>query len=153
MNMIHKIIVWLIFLTYFTAQIQPDFSLTCVRYVEVELKLSGIPVQIGLGHNGSRQFVHDIVNSIRGVEIDGFVQRIPVHDLKLVVRGTESDVLIVLQDIRVEIDKRSSENHCEIETIRFIACLSWPSSRSFKILGSASIRAIKSDNSDDKFVK
>jgi hypothetical protein len=127
-------------------QIWPNlFASGAVRHVEVEWKISGIPVTIGLGPNGSRQFVNDIVIAITSVLIDGFVIRIPTHDLKVVIRGTEADVQYVLQQIR------DSMNDCDIEEIRFNLYHAWPNNPSFNICGSISINAIKSDKSDDKF--
>ena len=127
-------------------QIQPNlFTFGAVRRIEVEWKLTGIPIKIGLGPNGSRQFVNDLVNTIVGVVIDGFVMRIPAHDLKLVIRGTGDDVVYVLQQIRDAIPDS------DIEEVRNNSYHAWPTNPSFKIVGSASTKAVKSEHSDDKF--
>ena len=59
-----------------------------VSRVEAELMLSEISVQAGLQPGGSRGFVLNFVNTMTGVLIDGFVQRIPYHNLKVVIRVT-----------------------------------------------------------------
>lgn len=115
-----------------------------VSRFEAELKLTGISVQTGLQPGGSRGFVFDFVNTLTGVLIDGFVQRIPVHDLKVVIRGTEDHVQFVIGQLRDSID-------CDFQEIRYGGYHAWPSDPRFKIIRSATRRALKSDVSDDAF--
>ena len=111
--------------------------------METELKLSGIPIRVGLQPNGARGVIHLIVDSLRNVFIDGYVQRIPDHDIKIVLKGTERDIQIVVTEIVKNIPD------CNIETVRYCYCVSWPNVPSFKILQSASRDAVKSKLSDD----
>lgn len=120
------------------------FSSLPVSRFEAELKLTGISIQTGLQPGGSRGFVFDLVNTLTGVLIDGFVQRIPVHDLKIVIRGTEDHVLLVIEQLRRSID-------CDFQQIRYINYYAWPSDPRFKIIRSTTRRALKSDISDDVF--
>jgi hypothetical protein len=120
------------------------FSSLLVSRFEAELKLTGITIQTGLRPGGSRGFVFNFVNTMIGVFIDGFVQRIPCHDLKVVIRGTEDHVQYVIGQLRNSID-------CDIQEIRYGGYHAWPSDPRFKILRSASRRALKSDLSDDIF--
>eukprot|EP01034_Spumella_vulgaris_P036856 gene36856-45468_t len=120
------------------------FSSLLVSRFEAELKLTGISVQTGLQPGGSRGFVLGFVNTMTGVLIDGFVQRIPIHDLKVVLRGTEEHVQFVIGQLRDSID-------CDIQEIRYGGYHAWPADPRFKILGSATRKALKSDKSDDAF--
>jgi hypothetical protein len=52
------------------------------------------------------------VNTITSALIDGFAQRIPVYDLKVVTRGTEDYVQFVIGQVRDSFD-------CEIQEIRY----------------------------------
>ena len=115
-----------------------------VSRFEAELKLTGISVQTGLQPGGSRGFVFNMVNSMTGVFVDGFVQRIPVHDLKVVLRGTENDVQNVIRELGEKIV-------CDIQEIRYGRYHTWPSNPHFKILGSSSRRALKSNVSNDAY--
>ena len=63
--------------------------------------------------------------------------------MKLVIRGTEYDVQNVLQHIRENIDS-------DIEEVRVNFYHAWPTNPSFKIVGSTSAKAVKSEHSDDK---
>ena len=101
------------------------FSTLVVSRVEVELKLSGLSIKTGLQPGGSRGFVLYLVTTLTGVLIDGFVQRVPVHDLRVVIRGTEDHVVFVIERLRNSID-------CDIQEIRFGSYHSWPSNPHFK---------------------
>ena len=79
------------------------------RLFETELRLSGVPVTFGLSEGGSRGYIHRLVTGCFGVLVDGFVQRIPVHDLKIILRGSENDIDIVANRIRSQLST------CEIE--------------------------------------
>merc|ERR1712194_632779 len=87
---------------------------------EVELRLTQIPVESGLHNGGCRGLVLSLVTGIRCIEVDGFVQRIPVHDLKVVIRGTAEHVQSAIQVIRSSID-------CDIEQLRSTNYHAWPS--------------------------
>ena len=118
-----------------------------LQFVEAELKLTEISIQSGLQPGGSRGFVFNLVNGMKGVSIDGFVQRIHICDLKVVLRGTEGDAQYVMAALRNLVN-------CDIEEIRYESFHAWPISPntpSFKILTSASRRAKKSDISVDAF--
>lgn len=116
---------------------------TVLRY-EAELHLTGISVQTGLQPGGSRGFVFNLVNTMTDILIDGFVQRIPVHDLKVVIRGTEDHVQYVIGQLCGSID-------CDFQEIRYGRYHAWPRDPRFKILRSSTSRALKSDISDDAF--
>jgi hypothetical protein len=96
--------------------------------VEAELELQEISVQVGLQPGGSRQFVFKMINSLTQlVVIDGFVQRVSNHDLKVVIRGTDSDVRYVI-GLLCNIE-------CYIQQIRYEEYHScWPAFPCFKIL-------------------
>ncbi len=121
-----------------------------VTLFETELALSGFSITAGLSEGGSRGYIHRLVTDCFGVLVDGFVQRIPVHDLKVVLRGSENDIDFVTNQIR------SSLSTCQIEVKRRVS-LGGQSilSPTFKILRSASREAIKSDltgdSNDNKF--
>ncbi len=106
--------------------------------------MSGVPVTVGLSEGGSRGYIHRLVTGCFGVLVDGFVQRIPVHDLKIILRGSENDIDIVANLIRSQLST------CEIE-VKLRVNLGGQSipSPSFRILRSASREAKKSDLSDD----
>lgn len=108
--------------------------------------LTGFPIETGLQPGGSRAYVFNLVDSIRLVSIDGYVQRVPVHDLKVVIRGTEDDVKIVLQTI-----SNSIPIECGVQQISLVPYIVWPHSPRFKILASTSAKALKSDLSGDDY--
>ena len=115
------------------------------KYYELELKLSGIPITAGLQPGGSRQVVFDIVNGMRGVAIDGHVQRIPVHDLKVTIRGIERHVNLVSAELR------RSLAECDFEQVRYVRYEAWPErGPHFIIMPSASREDLKSDMYDMK---
>lgn len=103
------------------------FSGLPVSRFEAELQLTGISVRTGFQPGGSRGFVFDFVNAMTGVLIDGFIQRIPVYDLKVVILGTGEHVLFVIGQLRDSID-------CDIQEIRYGGYHAWSSYPRFKIL-------------------
>ncbi len=113
------------------------------KYFEAELQLTGISIKNGLQPGGSRAFVFDIVSNIReSIVIDGFVQRIPIHDVRVVIRGTEDHVERVIGKLREDID-------CDFQEIRYGRYHAWPAVPRFKILPSTTRKALKSDISGD----
>lgn len=55
--------------------------------------ISDIP--LGIGIRGCREFIRDNLNSNRSLYVEGYVQRVKGHDVKLVIRGTPSNLDIV----------------------------------------------------------
>jgi len=117
------------------------FSGLLVSRFEVELRLIGISIQTGLQPGGSRCFVFNLVNTMTCVLLDGFVQRIPVNDLKVVIRGTEDHVQHAIRQLRDSVE-------CDFQEIRYGGYHAWPSNPHFKILKSTSRKALKSEVSD-----
>jgi hypothetical protein len=91
----------------------------------------------------------NLVNDVRFVQIDGFVQRIPAHDIKVILRGTTDHIDVVTAEI-TSLFAHADEN-CQIETVRKISISRLPPNPSFKILNSASRYAIKSDKSPEEY--
>ena len=104
-----------------------------VSRFEVELRLIGISIQTGLQPGGSRGFVFNLVNTMTCVLLDGFVQRIPVNDLKVVIRGTEDHVQHAIRQLRDSVD-------CDFQQISYGSYIRWPPNPRFKILKSASLQ-------------
>lgn len=65
-----------------------------------------------------------------------------MHDLQVVLRGTEQDIGFAIQEL--------SKIDCDIETIRSNRCLVWKANPGFTIFRSASSKALNSGVSDDK---
>ncbi len=106
---------------------------------ETELRISGVPLTAGLAEGGSCGFMHRLVTNCVGVLVDGYVQLIPPHDLKVVLRGTANDLNFVI----AQIDSEFLE--CEIEVLRYVhRGIPLPSKPSFRIItSSSSLQAAK----------
>jgi hypothetical protein len=63
------------------------------------LKLVGPSIEKGLQPGGSRQAICERVNGNRLLQIDGYVQRISGHDLKVVLRGSDGDITVAVAEI------------------------------------------------------
>lgn len=70
------------------------------------------------------------MNTIYGVIIDGYVMS-PVHDLQVVIRGTEESLQCVIVRLRQSIE-------CDFRQKIFVRYFGWPSAPSFKIKKSIS---------------
>ncbi len=112
----------------------------------MELRIYGVPIRYGLAPGGSRAVIWNFVNDIRNVEIDGFVQRIPDYDIKILLRGTKEHTDLVFDEIM----SRFPDEGCQIETLRSISISSLRRNPSFQILNSSS-RAKKSDQYPGKY--
>ncbi len=123
--------------------VQPPIAqVVGVSRFEVELRLSGDLVRIGLAEGGSRGYINRFVNSFF-LPIDGFVQRIPEFDLKVVLRGTEADLDYVINRMRLNLPAIT------FEQIRWVRYSIWSFAPSFVIIRSSSRFAIKSPRSGD----
>lgn len=60
------------------------------RLKQRKYTISDIPLDIGI--RGCREFIRDQLNSIRSLHVEGYVQRVKGHDVRLVIRGTSSNL-------------------------------------------------------------
>jgi hypothetical protein len=123
-----------------------------MSYLETELLISGVPVQMGLVEGGARTYMANLVNSTLNVSVDGHVMRLPKYDLKVILRATILDTDIILAVIRNAMEDIGKDN-INISMLRsnhYCTGL-WPTKPAFKVLRSASREAKKSPLSDDVY--
>jgi hypothetical protein len=111
------------------------------------LKIYGVPIRYGLAPGGARAVICNFVNDVRSAQIDGYVQRIPDHDIKIILRGPRDDIDVVTTAIM----SLFPDPDCQIDTLRNISISCLNPNPSFRILNSTSRDAMKSDESPEKY--
>jgi hypothetical protein len=112
------------------------------------LKLVGPSIEKGLQPGGSRQAICERVNGNRLLQIDGYVQRISGHDLKVVLRGSDGDITVAVAEI-------TSGLTDTVVTFgnRIHYTSRWPDPPTFRILKSSVSSALKSEQSPEHYDK